>query len=405
MDIHYRIYGLIHHIAKKIFTRSKVYDGWYGPVIIKKGSDVCCCAQMWHSFVNQSVVSGSDFGGFHYAGYIIERHKWCLPSWIWTNASIVRMLCDNDEIDSAIELGGKLAKRQQDCGGWIVRNDYDDKGAIPVLAPNDSAYIANNAFISLFYKTKDMKWLSIARKCADWIIETARPDSLVYTGYNVRDAKWVTENVIVDTGFTGALFSNLYLITKEEKYRVFLEKFIKRYIDLFYIPEKNGFCTSIGRNNEQLGGMFARGQAWALEGLIPAFQVLKDDNLREVIDKTISTLLINQCKNGGWPYNLTRKMMGEDCKAVSVIAKDMMDWYLITKDEQILNSAHKALNWCCKHTSLENDSKGGIFSYSTEGAIVKDYYTSCAFVYASVYAIELLKQLDNAKNYSYRTTV
>ena len=94
--------------------------------------------------------------------------------------------------------------------------------------------------------------------------------------------------------------------------------------------------------------------------------------------------------------------MGEDCKAVSVIAKDMMDWYAYTKNKRILKSAKRALEWCCKHSAVDGDAKGGIFSYCVEGGIVKNLYTSCAFVYASAYAIELQKQIENAENNTHK---
>lgn len=262
-----------------------------------------------------------------------------------------------------------------------------------MLAPNDSAYVANNAFLTLYENTKDEKYLNIARKCADWIIETARPDGIVYVGYNMRDQMWDKNCVIVDVGFTGGLFSRLVEMTHEEKYLTFLKRFIDRYIELFYNPSNHGFCTSIDKNDHQQGGMFGRGQAWALEGLIPAYKVLKDERIKLVIDETVDNLIRVQLKNGGWAYNLTKPLMGEDCKAISVIAKDMMDWYQITKDERIRESAQKALDWCCKHTAIEGEATGGIFSFCMEGAIVQNLYTSCAFVYASAYAIELHEML------------
>ena len=43
-------------------------------------------------------------------------------------------------------------------------------------------------------------------------------------------------------------------------------------------------------------------------------------------------------------------------------------------------------------------AKGGIFSYSVEGAIVQSLYTSCAFVYSSAYAIELQKKLASLES-------
>lgn len=394
-EFKYRLYGFMHHTAKKILGRSNLSVGnILSSPSIKMGAKPADAGMLWDSFIrNAQIPTGLDHAGTLYAGYIGEAQEWCLPSWIWTNAATVRAYCANSSIDKAKALADKLAAQQQECGGWIVRNDYDKQGAIPMLAPNDSAYMANNAFVELYLATKEQKYLDIARKCADWIIETARPDGIVYTGYNMRDEKWDKSCVIVDTGFTGGLFSRLYEITKEEKYLVFLKRFVDKYIELFFIPSAHGFCTSIDKNDRQQGGMFGRGQAWALEGLIPAYKVLKDEKVKAVIYDTINNLIKVQCKNGGWAYNLTKPLMGEDCKAVSVIAKDMMDWYAITKDERFRQSAEKALEWCRMHTAIEGEAKGGIFSFCMEGAIVQNLYTSCAFVYASAYAIELEQML------------
>lgn len=394
-ELKYRLYGFMHHSAKRILGRSNLSVGnILSSSSVKMGAKTSEASTLWDSFIQSSEIpSDSDHAGTLYAGYIGETEEWCLPSWIWTNAATVRAYCANSSLEKAKALADKLANQQQECGGWIVRNDYDKQGAIPMLAPNDSAYMANNAFVELYLATKEQKYLNIARKCADWIIETARPDGIVYTGYNMRDQKWDKSCVIVDTGFTGGLFSRLYEITKEEKYLNFLKRFVDRYIELFYIPSAHGFCTSIDKNDRQQGGMFGRGQAWALEGLIPAYKVLMDEKVKAVINDTINNLIKVQCKNGGWAYNLTKPLMGEDCKAVSVIAKNMMDWYAITKDGRIRQSAEKALEWCRKHTAFEGEAKGGIFSFCMEGAIVQNLYTSCAFVYASAYAIELEQML------------
>lgn len=385
---------MLHHSAKKILGRTKMSVGKIiGSPNIALGVPNDLGKAYWNAFLTNAKITQGQFSNSLYAGYVAENNEWCLPSWIWTNAATVRAYCADSSIEKAKNLAGHLAAKQQECGGWIVRNDYDKQGAIPMLAPNDSAYIANNAFVELYLATKETKYLDIAGRCADWIIETARPDGIVYTGYNMRDKKWDKSCVIVDTGFTGGLFSRLYEITHEERYLDFLKRFVDRYIELFYIPSAYGFCTSIDKNNHQQGGMFGRGQAWALEGLIPAYKVLQDDDIKMVIENTINNLVKTQCKNGGWAYNLTKPLMGEDCKAVSVIAKNMMEWYAITKDENIRRSAERALDWCLKHTASDGEGKGGIFSFCMEGAIVQNLYTSSAFVYASAYAIELEQML------------
>lgn len=396
-ELQFRLYAFAHLCAKKILRRNSLSANTKMFSRVKaKGIRTLEASKAWHYFIESSRIKQlSSLDGFHYAGYILEKSEWCLPSWIWTNAAIVRLYIADGDINKAIELGEILMSKQHDCGGWIVRNDYDHQGAIPVLAPNDSAYIANNAFLSLFIATNDKRYLKVAQHCADWIIDTCRDDSMVYTGYNLRDDKWDTNNVIVDVGFTAGLFANLYSLTKELKYKNFLNKFIKRYINLFFNFEFNGFATSIDKYNNQQGGFFGRGQAWALEGLIPAYKVLKDDSVKAIIEDTINNLVTRQNSDGSWSYNFTRKLMGNDCKGVSVIAKSISDWYEISKEKYLLSAVEKALDWCRRHTAVTSDARGGIFSFCTEGAIVKDLYSSCAFVYASAYAIEVDKFLSS----------
>lgn len=354
-------------------------------------SDACA---LWMSFIKKSIIpAGYRNSGLHYAGYIYECEQWCLPSWIWTNAALVRMYCLIGKTDQAIEITDKLLKLQESCGGWIVRYDYDSEGAVPVLAPNDSAYIATNAFLSCYRATKESKYLLAAEKCADWIAKTSRPDGMVYIGYDTKRKIWDKSHNIVDVGFTAGLFAGLYEITGKEEYKVFLKTFVDSYINLYYIPDKCGFATGIDKNDKQIGGMFGRGQAWALEGLIPAYKVLQEASLKSVIDDTVNMLLSHQT-NGAWPYNMSKLLMGIDCKATAAIACSLINWCECSSNkEEIHKAAHKAYEWCVDHTSNKGLSKGGIFSYTIEGAIVHNMYTCTALVYSSGYAIELNKLL------------
>lgn len=350
----------------------------------------------WGQFVKASQIpTGYRNGMCHFAGYIKEYQQWCLPSWIWTNAAIVRYYCLNNEFDKARVLGDLIISQQQPCGGWIVRNDYIQDDVIPELAPNDSCYIALNCCLTLYESTHEKKYLESAEKNANWIMETARKDGLVFFGYDVKKKVWIKDRNIVDIGFTAGLFARLYEITCKEEYFQFLQKFVQRYIEVFYISEKKCFATAVDENDKQHGGAFGRGQGWALEGLLPAYRVLKDEQIKQVINDTVQTLLQLQLKDGGWSYNLLNPFMGIDCKAVPVIAKCLVDWYMIgDKDIILLKSAQRALEWCANHTVNEGEVAGGIFSYTIEGAVVHHMYTNTAFVYASTYASEVKILLD-----------
>lgn len=366
-------------------------------IILKKmGVSIENCESIWLEFIKNSKISSEyKYGDLHYAGFIWEVNEWCLPSWIWTNAAIVKMYCTLNKIKEAKELANNIIQYQEQCGGWIVRNDYDNFGATPVLAPNDSAYLANNCYVEIYLKTKEEKYLNVALKCADWIIKTAREDGLVFVGYDTKRNMWLKDYNIVDIGFTAGLFSRLYIITKKSDYKDFLERFLSKYIELYYIKDKNGFATSLDANDKTQGGMFGRGQAWALEGLIPAYEVFPNKELKSLIDNIIKMLIKKQTKSGGWPYNLSRKMMGIDCKATSVIACSLIEWYFINgEDENLKKASERALKWCLENTANEGKQKGGIFSYTIEGAIVHHLYTNTAFVYSNAYAIRLKEMLN-----------
>lgn len=395
-ELIFRAYGLVHLTIKRIVGKPTLSSAPNKlPKLLKSYGKITDSeyVNLWLEFINNSTIS--DHSHLHYAGFTLETNEWVHPEWIWTNAAIVRCYASINRFQEAIKLANDLLNLQTEEGGWVVRNDYDKKGPKPIIAPNDSAYIANNALITAYNLSKEKKFLDSAIKCADWIIRTAREDGLVYSGYNNRDKKWEKDHIIVDTGFTAALFAQLYKITKEDKYLRFLERFVNRYIELFYSSKTKLFSTSIDKSNLRQGGEFGRGQAWALEGLIAAYDVLNDASIKLIIEDNIYKIISLQNRNGGWSYNFSHPLMGQDCKGVSIIGKIIAIWGRKANNVKMIYSAQAALNWVKEHTLLSGDGKGGIFSYSLEGAIVKDLYSSCAFVYGCAYSIELSNVLKN----------
>jgi rhamnogalacturonyl hydrolase YesR len=344
---------------------------------------------------NAIIKEGFRNSGFCINGYTFEENQYCLSSWIWTSAAVARCFLEFGDLKRAKIIANAFIREQQQCGAWIVRYDFSENAIVPMLAPNDSAYIAKNCLLSLYIATHEDIYLDCAIKCASWIMQNCRFDGLVSNGFNLAISKWEEEFIIVDTGFTAGLFAALFKITGKIKYRNFLESFIITFVKKFFDKDCFLFATSIDRNGKKLGGYFARGQAWALEGLIPAYEVLGHMHLFELIESCINAIIDKQNKNGSWPYNLSRRYMGEDCKGTSVIALSLIKWYKYSSfKEKILKSCKAALEWCEKHTEMDGPQAGMIFSYSFEGAVVHHPYSSTAFIYATAYALELKKALD-----------
>ncbi|MFH2117479.1 MAG: glycoside hydrolase family 88 protein [Bacillota bacterium] len=373
--------GCVIKSQKSTYTESskysKIEDAW---------TRLLYAAEIPNGWVNSN---------FLLTGYIEDTKKWCLSSWIWTSAASARYYASINDYNRCLKISDEFIRKQEIEGGWIVRHEYPAGVISKIIAPNDSAYIANNALISAYKITKNDKYLNSALKCANWIINTSRSDGLVFMSQDKATKKWNAKNNIVDIGFTAGLFAELYLITNEQKYKKYCENFLDKYISIFWDEDEKLFHTAIDNKDNVLGGYFARGQAWALEGLIPAYIVFKNEKYKTIINQLITSLLKLQKRTGAWSYNFSHPLMGEDCKGIPVIAKNIGLWHMITKEKELVEHIKKAYDWCVQHTHLTGEAAGGIFSYTIEGAVVHSLYTETAFVYSTAYALELSEIINN----------
>lgn len=345
--------------------------------------------EAWRGFVDAArVPDGWRNSGLYAVCMARPNGQWALSSWVWTSAAVARYQVIKEDYAELSRIADALLSLQLPDGGWVVRHDFVGGRTTPMIAPNDSAYIADNAILSAYKATGEARYLEAAERCAEWVISTAQPDGLVYLGMDAFSGKWLKDSNIVDIGFTAALFARLYEITGKAGYRDFLERFCDAYVATFRNPENGTFATGVDGDRTRHGGTFARGQAWALEGLIPASSALGSSKLYDVCDAIARNLVAGQMRDGGWAYNMSAPLMGQDCKGVPVIALALARWGRLSGDSSATESARRALVWCKEHTPLSGPFAGGIFSYCLEGCVTHDYYSQAAFTYSSSYALE-----------------
>lgn len=345
--------------------------------------------EAWRSLLTESIVPpGWRNSGLHTVCYLRHSSQWSLSNWIWTSAAIARYYASVGDGYNLLRIADALMTHQLSSGAWVVRFDYLSGGTTPIVAPNDSAYIASHALLGAYELTKEQRYIDAAEKCAAWIMNTAQPDGMVPFGYDQSTGRWVTEVNIVDVGFTAELFTHLYTLTNNSDYLNFGQRFASAYISKFRDQADGSFATSIRGDGRQFGGRFARGQAWALEGLIPIAMISEDTELEMVVDGIVDVLLESQRSDGSWAYNLEHRYSGADCKGIPVIAKSLATWGVARNNTRALDAAAHALTWAREHTKLEGEAAGGIFSYSVEGGVTHSFYKEAAFVYASSYALE-----------------
>lgn len=337
------------------------------------------------------------YSGLYYAGFSLEKKQYILPSWIWINGKIVHYLAKAGQSEKAIALADRLLSLQLESGGWIVRYDYNnsDTGVCPVIAPNDSAYCSDHGLLSAYRLSGDRKYLSAAEKCAAWIMTEGQVNGLIMYGFNVRSKRWELHKNIVDIGFSSGLFCSLYHITRKQEYLDFAKNFITNFISIFY--RGNGIFHSSTLKYIPTGkGIFARGIAWALEGMIPYYEITNDHFVGNIIDETISFLLKHQHHSGGWFYNLRSGPVGWfsgfDNKGTPIIASALSRWKNSRPDKSKVIDASVILSiqWCLDNIKKTTPGVGGIFSSNFEGGIVHSPNNEVAFVYSNCYLYDLI---------------
>ena len=131
-ELKYRLYGYMHHTAKKILGRSNMSVGnIFSSSSIKMGANTADASKLWNSFIQSAEIpSGLEHAGTLYAGYIGESQEWCLPSWIWTNAATVRAYCANSSIEKAKALAEERMEQYKDDQRALDIAEYKLKRAI-----------------------------------------------------------------------------------------------------------------------------------------------------------------------------------------------------------------------------------------------------------------------------------
>jgi len=356
----------------------------------------------------------SEFRGTFYPCFDNTNATYRLNSWIWCSAIVVEALFD--EMNMHIEFQSKayeIAKSVGDvlldrwdrdnksaAGGVVIRWDISPSspiGIVPWRAPNDIAFIGAYAFLPLYHATLDKKYLHAALEMGRWILENGfLPNGHLFAGYRDDLSHWDRSWLYVDSGYTSKLFARLYLATNDIFWKNAAIQFIDWYIENFY--SKSGFFKWVWPWRFWNSGkkIFTRGQAWALDGVLSAYQISGDKKYLEIARQVAFTLLKYQNDDGSWPYILTRHSSGPCNKGTPILAYHLLRIYELTGEDFFGDSARKAIQWCENNQCLieiQHFEYGGIFSKNEEGSIVGQANVSTAFLYASAY-YSMAKNLD-----------
>ncbi len=348
-------------------------------------------------------ASGSAFRNTFHACYDLTQRTYRLNSWVWCSAAAVRALLsewsrtgDRSVYQMAVIVGDALRERQlttgPNAGGVEVRWDLDASrgdsyGIVRWLAPNDTAFIASEAFLPLYDATGETAYLEAARRAATWISEKGMHRSgRLLVGCDAATERWDDSWLYVDSMFVAGLFAGLAVRDRDgpwqEVLRSTLDDAVRRFSLLNGLFAKT-WCSSVELDTVK----WARGQAWALLGLLCAYEAVPTERWQARAIECADVLLCLQNRNGSWYYIMDDAGSGECAKATSILAYNLTRLFKVTGSSAYRQAAERALDWCQLHIYDGDDScaRGAITSHTTEGCIVGARNVNCGFLYSAAY--------------------
>ncbi|MHA1377697.1 MAG: D-glucuronyl C5-epimerase family protein [Candidatus Helarchaeota archaeon] len=209
---------------------------------------------------------------------------------------------DPSLIDRAILAGDFLINNAQISrkGTFNDRYLYHKERFRPWLFAFDNA-MCLNGFVNLFKLTKNIKYLKMATKLGDWLVDSMqKEDGSFFAVYDADNkiyidgyGKWSTQSEPFHTKNAIGLL-NLYDVTNEEKYK-------NSAIDVcdwaMNLQKDDGRFVNFTR----LGYTHTHPLIYTVEGLFCSGMLLENKKYIESGRKAVEWILKNQFENGGFP--------------------------------------------------------------------------------------------------------
>lgn len=344
--------------------------------------------------------------------------------WLWTYAPAIQaMVRAADCSECAERFGAKnLLESARGMADVAVRHQMEDKdhpanglvlcrydysvftshGYDSKYSPADGLMLAGIGMLPLYKKTADLKYLNFCKKMADATGDLLELDTVIQQDYYPMMESWKT-NTVNESGFGMEGLADLYLITKDEKYKAIGKKYIDQLIAVLEddcgLWAKNYFRHS-GRIDPN--DYLTRGMAWAMMGLTSAYRMTGDTRYLDKSKTMAKSLMDNQMEDGSWSFYYDQGARGAEKYGIS--EKGTAAWcylfyrmYHMTGEQMYLDTARKALKWLMKEQYMGSDvqGQGGIYARTPQSGVVSRAYfaLSCSYT-VSFFALSVLEELD-----------
>jgi len=376
------------------------------------------------------------YGGL-YLFYDLEAQTYRRPDWIWTYGPAIKLLLDAAKIPematafgyerlvAAARLIAEASLRFQlrdtahvAYGLTMCRYDpklFYDGGFSGYLSPADSHFLAGWGWMPYYRATGDKRFLEATVLQSHQIDGLLDDDGIVEQDFVTGAGQW--KNWTMDESAFGMVgFAELFAVSGDSIY----QQMGKRYLDgIIHVLEggdglwyRNWHRNQAGRADDgwpagaprgqpvlMKDGQTARGNGWAMMGLLDAHRLLPADSiyLRKAL-KLAENMLACQLDNGAWPYTLY-----DPVSKVGISEKATALWSLLfyrlfgySGDQRHREAAERALKWCMANREDAQDSQasGGIAGDTwASGIVYRNYFPLICTYTMDWFGLALLEHL------------
>ncbi len=311
-----------------------------------------------------------------------------------------------------------LDKTHPAYGLTICRYDpklFYAEGFTGYLSPADSHFLAGYGWIPLYEATGDHRFLDAAVLQTEQIGRILTQDAIVEQDFVLKAGKW--KNWTMDeSGFGMQGFAEVYKVTRDEDHKRTGKEYLDGLINVLENPDglwyRNWHRNQPGRTDDRWpagkpvgvpvlmkDGETARGNGWAMIGLLAAHRMMPENGHYLDKAKTLAENMLNlQLEDGSWPFKLYESASegGVSEKGTPLWSMLFYQLYEVTKDPRHLEAAQRALQWCMKKQYAGEDllAAGGIVGTTwAAGIVYRNYFPLICSYTMDWFGLALLEQL------------
>lgn len=349
------------------------------------------------------------YGGL-YLFYDLDAQTYRRPDWIWTYGPAIKLLLDAAKIpematafgyERLVEAARLIAEASlrfqlHDTthvahGLAVCRYDpklFYDGGFSGYLSPADAHFLAGWGWMPYYRATGDKRFLEATVLQSNQIAGLLDENGVVEQDYVTAAGQW--KNWTMDESAFGMVgFAALFAVTRDTAYQRIGKHYLDGIINVLEAEDglwyRNWHRNQADRTDDgwpagapkgqpvlMKDGQTARGNGWAMMGLLDAHRLLPADShyLHKAL-KLAENMLNCQLDNGAWPYTLYDPVseVGVSEKGTALWSLLFYQLYGYSGDQRHREAAERALNWCMENSMIHGD-------HQTTGGIVGDTWAS-----------------------------